>query len=245
MSDKHSEWKETSNFRCKLVTFFSFTFELLVKKLKTLDEKHSTSLSKLHSTCPKEQFPENSFLWKPFRVQVFVCWWKLFPSFGRRFRKIFEIFILRVQRKKWRIFFLRWSFYLTFSSLSNFSAFWQKPFVGVVKGAWCFIRNNNLWDISFFKSFLFCSRFQNMREKTSDFGNFVRKDFHNCFLRVQRKNRPTYVFWEKIRITSRNNSTFYWKIFQSFVKKTTLYLSSGQNLRKNVFLNEKQVYHFQ
>ena len=75
--------KNFSIFIGSLWIFFPFTFEFLLKKFKTLDEKPSTNLSKLLSTCPKEQFPENSFLRKLLRVQIFVCLAKLFPSFGR------------------------------------------------------------------------------------------------------------------------------------------------------------------
>ena len=103
------------------------------------------------------------------------------------------------------------------------------------------LQKKNLWDISFFESFLFCSRFQTMREKNSDFGNFVRKIPKKCFfLCVQRKNRATYVFSEKSRIMSKNNSTFYRKTFQRFVK-TTLYVSSGQIWGKTFFVRNNYI----
>ena len=108
------------NFQFSLESnnFFSFTFELLVKKFKTLAEKHSTRLSKTSLYVSKRAVSWESLFWKIFSVQDFVCWGKLFPSFGRRFQKIFEIFILRVQRKKQRNFFSSLEFF------SNFLAVW-------------------------------------------------------------------------------------------------------------------------
>ena len=93
---------------------------------------------------------------------------------------------------------------------------------------------NNLWDIRFFESFLFCSCFQTRRDKISDFGNFVRKDFQNCFLRVQRKKKNNIGFSRNSSIFELEQLNFLLENFLKFVK-TTLYVSSRQNWGKSFF----------
>ena len=87
---------------------FPFTFEHRVKNFKTLYEKTSTRLSKLHSTFPKEEFPENRFFYGKFLVFKFLsvernCFLLLAGVFSRVLK--FHPTILRVQREKRRNFF--------------------------------------------------------------------------------------------------------------------------------------------
>ena len=105
------------------------------------------------------------------------------------------------------------------------------------------LQKDNLWDKNFFESFLFCSCLQTRSERISDFGTFFRKDSQNCFLRVRKKIRATMVFREKNRILSKNNSTFYWKVSQIFLK-TTFYVLSGQIGGKTFFIRKTNISFF-
>ena len=110
--------KRNFQFLLEVSNFFFVHFWTSSEKIQDVRWKTFNKFVKTSFYVSKRAVPWESIFMDFFKVRVFVCWGKLLPSFGRRFHLSFEIFILRVQRKTLKNFFLRWSF------LSNFFAVW-------------------------------------------------------------------------------------------------------------------------
>ena len=134
-----------------------------------------------------------SFFWQEFSVEF----WKFYPT---------------CSQEKTEKFFLRWSFFLTFWHFEQVFCLLAKTICGGCQKCLMLLQKINLWDISFFEIFLLCSCFQTRRKKNSDSVTFVWKNFQNCFLRVQRKNRATEVFRNKIGFWAKTIQLFIGKI---------------------------------
>ena len=99
------------------------------------------------------------------------------------------------------------------------------------------LQKNNLWDINFFESFLFCSCFQTRSKKIRILAISFRNISKTVFY-VSRENTEQHRFFEKkFGFWAKIIRPFFCKIFQKFVK-TTLYMSSGQKWGKTFFVRK-------
>ena len=134
--DKHSEGKEFFHF-FRSLKLFVVHFWTSSEKIQDVRWKTFNKFVKISFYVSKRAvFWE--FFYGKFLVFFFCLLGEIVYFVWQEFSVEFWKFYPKCSEEKTEKIFSSMEFFLTFWQFEHFSAFWQKPFVGVVKGARCF-----------------------------------------------------------------------------------------------------------